>query len=978
MKLSAWPSLMLSLCALSCSDVSPVPTDTTSTQGIADGELCYAPESQNIRLNVQPNHIVLAPGASRTVRVIVEPDFCEPITLRAESLDETVVASADDIELSYGTATGTIVTAAKQEGSTTIELSLDYDGETVRSSVTVDVIAPGPITCDGSNELESTTLTAGSTLRGSGALTAASIHLPTGADAPNSGSFLWSVSPFDASIACAEDMTPAGHIALGPAVKFGPGNTRWLRDMPLTVPAHPARMPDQAKLRHIKIMYRGPQAKRPRPVPVSDLRFEQHEEHWAVHMMVPRLGEYQAVVASDAGASSRSRRLTHRAIIGVSMGGSGTALMGLRQHQLFDVIAPLGGPVDWTWLIDHLANNHLGGFPSIPPGTELKDIAVEKTTCQKSADCPGGQTCLGVIADPPAAGRCTLLPEADEPYEHPSTFNNWWYEYPREGHGGSFPRDNYIQIFRDIALTFGNPNSYNPLALHLPAGADPTHKSVVGEQAGDACAIWLDSIDGHPNEAQQKEFEKKCPKERCANTLVLKNYYDDEYNPDGTFDVITVCDGGPRDEKLTPYANTWNASGNNYPLEVGLAVDYNQNGVRDEMEPIIRAGHEPWSDFGSDGVASKDEPGYGPDNLDPSGDDYDPQYNPGGTEGDHRYQLGEPFEDVGLDSVPNTKSSPYDHGENDGVFTVAEGLRNLWSYDSRSRLRDFSDDTTTSLTDAQLSRLDMWVDGGTRDLFNCAVAAQHLAGGFAARERPVGYYSNFVTVPGLDPTNPQSYNPAYFAYDDLPGVVMQRYGANEPTANEIENGSGQHVGTANEVAKRLQSALYFIGSRWKNASRSLVQSSKDAPAPNEPECAVYGTCVFDFTSSFGRTGPVAISFPPGYANEGQQHVRYPVIYMLHGYGQTPEDLSATIVLLSNWMNSPLSSQATRLPKAILVYVDGRCREGADGKPECIRGSFFTDSAREQGPQMEKWWLELIDHVDQNYRTMSEQVVSWPN
>jgi hypothetical protein len=97
--------------------------------------------------------------------------------------------------------------------------------------------------------------------------------------------------------------------------------------------------------------------------------------------------------------------------------------------------------------------------------------------------------------------------------------------------------------------------------------------------------------------------------------------------------------------------------------------------------------------------------------------------------------------------------------------------------------------------------------------------------------------------------------------------------------------------------------------------------------------------------------------------------------MLHGYGQGPEDLEAAIILLKNWMNSSLDSSASRLPKAIVVYVDGRCRV-ANGKPECIRGTFFADSVRKDGAQDEQWWLELMDHMDKNYRTLGETTVDW--
>ena len=191
------------------------------------------------------------------------------------------------------------------------------------------------------------------------------------------------------------------------------------------------------------------------------------------------------------------------------------------------------------------------------------------------------------------------------------------------------------------------------------------------------------------------------------------------------------------------------------------------------------------------------------------------------------------------------------------------------------------------------------------------------------------------------------------------------------------------VGTVNELLRRLQTALYFIDSRWPDAHRAWVKKSSDADVtpitddPSHPQyCETQGNCTFDFTASDGRTGPVGVTLPPGYGLEEQQDVRYPVVYMLHGYGMTPEDLQAAIVFLANWMNGNTDSQATRLGKAILVYVDGRCRVGDDGKAECIRGTFFADSPRPDGAQLDTWWRELIDHIDQRYRTMPESTIEW--
>ncbi|MBN4050344.1 hypothetical protein JYT28_01160, partial [Desulfobulbus sp. AH-315-M07] len=168
--------------------------------------------------------------------------------------------------------------------------------------------------------------------------------------------------------------------------------------------------------------------------------------------------------------------------------------------------------------------------------------------------------------------------------------------------------------------------------------------------------------------------------------------------------------------------------------------------------------------------------------------------------------------------------------------------------------------------------------------------------------------------------------------------------------------------------------------RWPDAPKHLVEVAQDNPAEGVDPCQIIGNCTFDFTSSFGRTGPVGMTLPPGYAHADQQETRYPVIYLLHGYGQTPEDLQAAILFLANWMNGETDSQYSRLSKAILVYVDGRCRVQSGGvapdQAECIRGTFFMNSLRPDGPQMESWWLELIDHIDQNYRTMGESMVEW--
>ncbi|RYE84759.1 MAG: hypothetical protein EOO75_17740, partial [Myxococcales bacterium] len=398
------------------------------------------------------------------------------------------------------------------------------------------------------------------------------------------------------------------------------------------------------------------------------------------------------------------------------------------------------------------------------------------------------------------------------PYEHLSTFNQWWYEYPRSGNGGTFDRGAYTQIFRDLSLMFGNPNGDNafPGGEHLPPGVDPQGKSVKGDVSEGDCTVAVEPTGKEPNASTLKALEDKCPASRCQNTQVLEKFYDGRFNPKGTWPVITVCDGGPQKKEKSPYANQWNDS-NAVPFEVGLAVDYNGNGRRDENEPIITQGHEPYRDVGPDGMPSSLEPGYQVGvNEDPAGDDYDPQYNPRGTENNGRFEDGEPYDDFGLDGVADTKDSPYDVGEGDGVFTVSRGLRNFWDQDAHSIVRQWATPPAGPLDDKALQRLDLWVDGGYRDLFNFGVAGQHLVGTYAARNRDVAYYSSPATLPGQDPLKPNNFAAQNMLWNDLPGSVLMRYGQIDPTASNLNDGAGQHVGTAIELTSRLQGPLFYI------------------------------------------------------------------------------------------------------------------------------------------------------------------------
>lgn len=974
-------------------DAPPDDADGPITPELRPGDICSTPQPNLVRVRFSPNQVFLPPCtgsdcATRKVKAIVDPDVCEGTKVTFTSSDAALAPPASEEVTLYKSEIVFELAGASAPGRYTVTASIPKgDGESATAALDVVVLDPTLPTCSGSGSDDA--LTEGETLLGDGELRGASIGLPKGANKPNEGSYLWSVAPFEASLACGDMAIPEGHVALGPAITFGDPTLTFPREIPLSIPINPARMPDRARLRHLRVLYSGPAFQEPRVVPIADPRIALVGDQWALTFKAPRLGTYQAIMAEDAGTKSFTRRIQHRAVIGISMGGMGSSMFGVRHHDRFDVIAPLGGPAVWGWLIHYIEQNHLGGFRPIAPGTTLEDIPLTRTECTADSTCAPDETCVGVTEAGP--GRCTLMPKTHAPYEHPQTFNNWWAEYPRTGTGGRFPREEYAQIFRDLSLLMGNPNGDNlaPGGEHLPPGVPPDHPSVVGEHDNGECTVWVDPIGGHPDEATQQEIAQNCPLERCANPLTLANYFDDEYNPDGTFPVITVCDGTEATEDESPWANAWKATGqNDYPLEVALAVDYNGNGVRDELEPIIRSGHEPWIDAGADGTISADEAGYALGvNDDPAGDDYDMQYNPLGTEGDYHYQAGEPYDDFGMDGVAGTAQQPaggpvaptdgFDVGEGDGVFTASRGLNRMWNYDPAAVIRRQATNVPGGeLDDEALKRIDLWTDGGLRDLFNFHVAAQELTGAMVSRGRNTAYYTEFSQMPGYDPEQPNAYTPARMPWEDVQGSVLMRYGSLDPTSADIENGSGQHVGTVTEITSRLQTALYFIGSRWPQPElRTVVKTSNGDPA-DVPNCEIDGTCTFEFTDSRGRTGPVTVNLPPGYGHREQQDRRYPVIFLLHGYGQTPQDLGAAIIFINNWMNNPGDSMSSRMPKAILVYVDGRCRPGQDGKAECIRGNFFTDSAREGGMMAESWWIELMDEIDNRFRTLPPTEIEW--
>jgi hypothetical protein len=966
-------SLALLAILVSCADDTSVegPKTTTPTTTLLPGEICDKDNRPELHLSFDPPNVVVAPGQLRPVRLTVEPDMCDPATATFTATNASIAAAPADATFDLRKPTYDFVVTGGSVGRSSIKAKMaakDPNGKeyTTEVELPIDVREAKAPSCTGGGTASGTLAASSASVHGQGALAKAYVSAPAAAFT-RTDEFALPSLPVD--VACATkgdrptDLTaelPEARLrALGPAVSFTAQSPLGMskamrREVEVAIPVNPALFPPGARMRHLLVLYTGPRVKTARPIPVANPRIEADGDDYLLKFSTPWLGTFQAAVEESAGSRVRRRRLTHRAVIGFSMGGGGAAVFGMRHHDKFDVIGPLGGPSDWTWLLWYIENFALGGF------------------------CPAGKTCPKV-----APNRYTM----DEPYAHTIDYDHWFYE-KGSGNGGSFPRNEYIQIFEDLALAMGNPNGSGDdrSLMHVARGpkrGDPW----LTLPDGTDCSFTVDPIGKDPNEQKQKEIEARCTAWRCDPAHAWRaetGYYDDEYNPDGSLPVGTFCDGAQNG--VSPYTNTW-APGGNKPVNLGLYVDLNKNGTRDMGEPVIRAGHEPYDDCGSDGLCNEYEQGadgsrYDPvTNPDPAQDDYDYTLNPNGTEGNHRWDPGERYADVGLDGVAGTagKHVAGDVGEGDGQFTMSAGLTNFYANDPHAIIaRRAKNVPGGELTDDALRRIDVLSDGGVRDLFNFASVASHLSGQIGARTKPGGvplrsiaFYNGFHFLPGEPQDKPNFFVPTDIRWADVADMPSVRYGDLDATPSQIEQGDGQHVGTAPQLLYRLQTAFFYVGKAWPDADRTLTEESRDKPDPSAIECEVAGRCEHIFTGPrTRREGPIAVSLPPGYALEAnvKRNVRYPVLYVLHGYGQDPRDLEGVAIFTNNFMNVAQRSAATRLAKFIIVYVDGRCRVH-DGKPECIRGTFYMDSARDDGAKMDAWFDEVVDFVDQTYRTM---------
>ena len=122
------------------------------------------------------------------------------------------------------------------------------------------------------------------------------------------------------------------------------------------------------------------------------------------------------------------------------------------------------------------------------------------------------------------------------------------------------------------------------------------------------------------------------------------------------------------------------------------------------------------------------------------------------------------------------------------------------------------------------------------------------------------------------------------------------------------------------------------------------------------------------SASLNMDRRILIYLPPGYDQQSKR--RYPVIYLLHGYGGF--DLPNT-TQLEQWGLQSLSEQmmlSGEMPPAIIVQPDGFMPSAIEG----VQASYWFNHSPDSDNL--KWgdyvWKDVVNFIDSNYRTLPDR------
>ena len=366
--------------------------------------------------------------------------------------------------------------------------------------------------------------------------------------------------------------------------------------------------------------------------------------------------------------------------------------------------------------------------------------------------------------------------------------------------------------------------------------------------------------------------------ENARVSTTLSNFFDWELNPDGSLPVITYEDPDPGD---------W--------VEVLLALDANGDGRRNLGERVLRQFHEPFVDANGNGM----------------------------------FDLGETFDDLGLDGVSGT----LDEGEGDGIFTYNPNHDNYLAEDPLLRAE--------ALPFTDLQPLNLYIDAGTEDEFQFNTHAENFVQTLLGRGLSVRVENDFPkNFPGISHFGEKR------VYVRYPGGHV---GFDEENIGLSFEQATQGIEGAIVVANRFTTLFSFVSDHFIGGDFG-TDPYEFYMYPSEIGVAYFNSPSLNRKMKFG------IYLPPGYSRSRTNY--YPVLYLLLGYNMSVEGMANV------WVKTALDTLIStgEMQKMIIVIPDGLNYKNQSGH-------FFVNQIdQERGDKFKDYFFDLVTYIDTFYKT----------
>ncbi|MCA9621592.1 MAG: hypothetical protein KC731_21365, partial [Myxococcales bacterium] len=106
---------------------------------VGPGEVCFVPDAERVKVRFEPAFLVLAPGQTKKVRVVVDPDLCGETPITITGSNPEVAATPTAGTLNYGRPEAELTFTALTTGTTTIDVSVPTANADIVATASLEV-----------------------------------------------------------------------------------------------------------------------------------------------------------------------------------------------------------------------------------------------------------------------------------------------------------------------------------------------------------------------------------------------------------------------------------------------------------------------------------------------------------------------------------------------------------------------------------------------------------------------------------------------------------------------------------------------------------------------------------------------------------------------------------------------------------------------------------------------------------------------